>query len=792
MKQLFLLILLLKCVLAIGQTTLIRGQVTDKVTERPLAGASVEIVGISSAASISDSNGNYRLSNVPLGRQVLRVSFIGYETSLIPNIDISTGKDVIIQVALSESYNKLEEVLVKSKSTKYQVVNKMAAVSARQFSVEQVGRYSGGRSDVARLATNFAGVSAPDDSRNDIVIRGNSPSGLLWRIEGIPVPSPNHFSSLGTTGSPVSAINPNVLTNSDFITSAFPAEYGNALSGVFDLQFRKGNKQHNEYTVGVGAFTGLEAMAEGPLGKKGGSFVVSGRNAIAGLLGSAGGTTAPPNYNDLSLNVDFGKTKWGNFSVFAIAGNARIEFIGDKVKENDLFALKDEDAKVKSGFGVLGVKHQVNIGSNAYIKTVIGSSFSANTVDNFRYFNKQTAQEIKLPNITIDNKSNRNTVSSFLNVKFSKKANFRTGLLLELFSAKASLATRESQPDNNGDGYPDYNNILSNNGNFAILQPFAQAQLRLTEKLTLNTGLHAQYFSLNKKTVLEPRLSFSWSINSNSNISVGYGLHHQNIAEPLLFLNELINGVLLQTNRKLDLVRARHYVVGYEAGLGNNWRAKTELYFQKIDKAAVQASLSGYSSLTEGSAFIFSTDKTSLVNKGTGFNRGVEFTLEKYYSKGYHALLTTSVFDSKYKGSDGIERNTPFNNKFVLNLLGGKEFKIGKRKKNVFSADTKLTTAGGRFYTPIDLAASNAAGFEVKAIGQEFSKQYKNYFRLDIKFGMKFNSHSKKQFHQFYIDLQNVTNNQNIFIFNYNREAKKIVQVNQIGFFPDFGYRFQF
>ncbi len=145
----------------------------------------------------------------------------------------------------------------------------MAATNSnRQFSVEEINRYSGGRNDVARLTSNFAGVSAPDDCRNDIVIRGNSPTGVLWRIEGISNPSPNHFSILGTMGSPVSAVNSNVLKNSDFITSAFPADYGNANAGVFDQGFRNGNKARAEYTLQVGAFSGFEGMAEGKLGNK--------------------------------------------------------------------------------------------------------------------------------------------------------------------------------------------------------------------------------------------------------------------------------------------------------------------------------------------------------------------------------------------------------------------------------------------------------------------------------------------------------------------------------------------
>lgn len=792
MKKLFIALFLLFISFLNAQTGTIIGFVTDKVSEKPLQGVTITLSD-KSQSTISEADGSYRIVNVAVSRQTIEFSFVGYESSSVPNIDVTTGKDIVVNVGLSEVFNKLSEVVIQSKGArKEQAINKMAAVSARQFSVEEVGRYSGGRSDVARLATNFAGVSAPDDSRNDIVVRGNSPVGLLWRIEGIPVPSPNHFSSLGTTGSPVSALNPNVLKNSDFITSAFPSEYGNAIGGVFDLGFKKGNTKKTEYTVGIAAFPGMEALVEGPMGKKSGSFVVATRYSIAQFLGSAGGTGSPPNYGDLSFNVDFGKSKIGNFSVFGIGGFAKIDFLSKDVKDDDLFAFKDEDGYVKSGFGVGGLKHTINVSDNSYIKTVIGASSSYNTIDNFRYFDYNTPVENRLNNFVVDNKTNRITFSSFFNSKINSKISIRTGILFENYTLKAKLNTRERQEDNNGDGYPDFVSILSNDGKYSIFQPFAQGQFRLTEKLTLNAGLHGQQFSVNNQFVLEPRTSISWAVNENNTFNIGYGLHHQNVSEPLLFLNEEINGQLIQSNKKLDLVRSNHFVVGYDAKLGNNWRSKFEIYYQKIDKAAVQNASSGYSSLTEGAEFIFSTDKSSLVSKGTGFNRGIELTIEKFYSKGYHALITTSIFESKYKGSDNVERSSPFNNKYVLNILGGKEFKIGKAKKNVFSIDTKITTAGGRNYTPIDFEASKLAGFEVKQDGKEFSQQFKNYFRMDLKLGMKFNSSTKKRSHQFYIDLQNLTASKNTFRFQYNREKLRIDELNQIGFFPDFGYKFQF
>jgi hypothetical protein len=292
--------------------------------------------------------------------------------------------------------------------------------------------------------------------------------------------------------------------------------------------------------------------------------------------------------------------------------------------------------------------------------------------------------------------------------------------------------------------------------------------------------------------VAEPRTSLSYAINNRNSINIGYGLHHQNVAAPLLFLNENIGGNLVQSNKNLDLVRSNHFVIGYDTRFADTWRAKVEMYYQAIDKAAVEKTPTGYSSLTEGADFGFSVDKNALVSTGTGSNQGVEFTLEKFFSKGYNLLFTTSLFDSKLKGSDNIERNSPFNNGYVVNALAGKEFVIGKAKKNVFSINTKFTTAGGRYYTPVDLAASVAQGFEIRDDANAFSAQYDAYLRVDLKFAFKFNSSKKKSSHQFYVDFQNITANENVFSRDYNRLTQQVNQINQIGFQPDFGYRFNF
>ncbi|MEM1328237.1 MAG: carboxypeptidase-like regulatory domain-containing protein [Bacteroidota bacterium] len=776
----------------LAQTGVIKGTILDQQSEMPIIGATVQLMnGETNAGTTTDIDGYFRLTEVPLGRNVLQVTYVGYAPQTLPNIEVTSGKEVVLTINIEESISELNEVVVTA--NKDQPQNEMATISARQFSLEEVNRYSGGRGDVARLAANFAGVSSPDDSRNDIVVRGNSPLGVLWRIEGIPVPNPNHFATFGTTGAPVSALNANVMRNSDFMTSAFPAEYGNALAGVFDIGFRKGNKDKNEFMFQMGAFTGLEGMAEGPLGKKGGSYVVAGRYSLVGLFGglSSVGTAAVPDYRDVAFNVDLGDSKLGRFSIFGIGGSSDINFLADEISEDDLFSADDSDAYVTSQFGVVGLKHNLIIGDKTYVRTVLGASTSGNTYFEDRYLDRLASDE-KLRIVEFDNNERRYTLSSFINSKLSARQTLRAGVLVEYFNNDNFARSRENSEDFDGDGERDWFSIYDFDGGFTLAQPYAQTQYRINEKLTANAGLHAQYASLNEQFVLEPRASLSYDFLPNQKLTLAYGLHHQQAPLPILFLEEQVGDRLMRTNEDLEFTRSQHYVLGYDVKLGSDWRLKSEVYYQDIDNAPIDPFPSSFSILTEGADFGFSDTKTGLINGGTGFNRGVELTIEKFYSNGYYALLTGSLFESKYEGSDGIERNTPFSNGYVLNVLGGKEWDFGSQKQHAFVVNGRFTTSGGRWYTPIDLAASQEAGRQVLNLEETFGEQYENYLRLDVKFGVKINSTKRKLSHQFFMDLQNVTNNENIFALRYSRLTNDLNRVNQIGFFPDFLYRLQF
>ena len=701
---------------------------------------------------------------------------------------VTAGKDVILDIQLEESFTQLNEVVVTADPSSNQ--NELAAVSIRTFSPEEVNRYAGGRADVSRLAGNMAGVSTADDSRNDIVIRGNSPAGLLWQLEGINIPNPNHFSTLGTTGGPVSALNPNLLASSDFITSAFPAEYGNATSGVFDLRLRNGNRDRYEFMAQLGTFTGIELMAEGPVNDRGGSFVVGFRNSFVGLASSLGldiGTNATPDYRDLTFKLDFGESKLGRFSLFGIGGTSNIDFLGTETDDEDIFANPSRNSYADSQFGVLGLRHNIITGEETYLRTVIAASYQGNDFSEYDIdgFGADSLILTNVEDVTI-----RYSIKSYLNSKLSNRLSIRTGIQADINQLTTTVDDRVGSPDRDEDGIPDFDRLRDFDDKFNLLQAFAQTRFRITKELTLNAGVHVQYFDLSDAFGLEPRLGLEYQLSDPLQLTLGYGRHNQTPALPVFFFRNLSTGSP-NANQNLGFQSADHLVLGANWQIAPRWQLKTEAYYQWLFNVPVDNFPSSFSILNAGADFVF-PERGSLVNEGTGTNYGLEVTLERQFANNWYMLFTGSVFESNYKGSDGIERPTAFNNQYVTNVLLGREIPVGKDGRNRLTINTRLTTSGGRYYSPIDLEASIAANEDVRNEELAFSERYDSYFRWDLKVGIQLNSPNRRFSQSFFIDFQNLTNRENIFQRRFNPVTQQENVLLQSGFFPDRQYRVQF
>ncbi|MCP4439491.1 MAG: carboxypeptidase-like regulatory domain-containing protein, partial [Aureispira sp.] len=336
MKTISILVLLMSASLFViaqdddktNRTQTIRGKVIDKTTQQTLIGATVMIQDADPPiGATTDFDGNFVLEKVPVGRQVIIVQYLGYSTYMNDGIIVTTAKEPYLEIAMSESVETTEEIVVKASQTNgvgNRALNELATVSARSFSAEQTQRYAGSLDDPGRMAMAFPGVQSAQDDENDIIIRGNSAMGMSWRLQGLSIENTSHFTHPGSTGGGISALSVAVLGQSDFLTGAFPAEYGNAYSGVFDLRFRKGNMQNYDFMARLGVL-GIDASAEGPIKKGKSSFLFNYRYSTLGIMGAMGIYVVRENvlndFQDLSFNLSFSsKNNKHHAKIFGLGG----------------------------------------------------------------------------------------------------------------------------------------------------------------------------------------------------------------------------------------------------------------------------------------------------------------------------------------------------------------------------------------------------------------------------------------------------------------------------------------
>jgi hypothetical protein len=763
-------------------TQTIRGRVVDSQTDAPLTGAVVIIANSNPLLGArTDSEGNFKIEKVPAGRQNVEVSHIGYLPYSRENIFIASNRETDIIVKLEESVISLNEVLVTGNLKKAESINQNAPVSARTFSIEETERYSGSIGDPARMASNFAGISALADQRNDIVIRGNSPLGVLWRLDGIDIPNPNHFASFGASGGPISILNNNLLTNSDFFTGAFPAEYGNALSGVFDLKMRSGSTQKYEFIAQVG-MNGFELGAEGPIIKNNSSFLINYRYstlAIVDAMGFKVGIDAIPFFQDASFKFTSGKTKLGSFSLIGIGGYSYVHEFDSKKDSSELTGGKGEDFTFGSGMGSVGLIHKLLVNNKLNIENTISLSYTISHISEDKFtvlppdpspYYRQKSDETGIDFATI------------LKYKPGPKNIFQAGISFQMLKYQFIDSVRS------GIGFLVN---LDQKGNYNLLKSYVQWQHKFTDNLITYSGLHFQYFTFNNKYSVEPRLGLKWSFYSRHSINFGFGLHGQLI--PRMFYvveNENYPGTIDPLNKNLGFSKSMHLVFGYNYLISKNLRLKFEAYYQYLYNIPVKKGNPGYSMLNFGDSYFDQLPIIdSLENKGTGKNYGIELTLEKFLAKGYYALFTASLYESKYKGFDGIERNTAFNGNFIMNALAGKEFLIGKR--NYVSINMKITCAGSLRYIPFDVEQIAPRKYiRVFDWDRAYEERRNDYFRLNGRLSYKMIR--KKFIAELAIDLMNITNHKDIFTEHFNSSTGEMEYAYQFSFMPIGFLRFQF
>ncbi len=764
----------------------VRGRVLDEVSNQPIPGANVIIPGSDPLIGAStDPDGRFRIARVPVGRHNFQITFLGYLPKLLPGLSVDAGKEVVLEIMLAESVTELESVVVTAELDKARPINEMAMVSAKSFSVEETSRYAGSFNDPARMATSYAGVvGSQDDTENSIIVRGNSPRGLLWRLEGLEIPNPNHFASDGSSNGAISMLNSNVMTNSDFLTGAFPAEYGNAFSGVFDMKMRNGNNEKREYAIQAGLL-GLDASLEGPFKRKEGknlanaSYLINYRYSTITMLEALGLDIAGeggqvPAFQDLAFKFNIPTAKAGTFSLYGLGGvsDSNDDYTIDR--NDQTFSL---DEREEYRMGLAGLNHVINLGQSSFLET--GLSYSRYDYDYL--FENLFDDEVFVEDTEQYSNSNIR-LSSTLNTKFSARHSTKFGLIYTLnryeLDSRGFFENRE----------PSY--ASNEKGDFGMYQAFVSHQFRLSNELTLTGGFHYLRMDLAGQDNLEPRFGLRWQFKPGQALSFGFGMHSRK-EETSLYLTEVLNETNPenQSNKNLDLAKARHFVVGYDNRLGNNLNLKIEAYYQDLYDIPIAAIAgSDYSSLNQGDAF----QRFYLVNEGTGENYGIELTLEKFLSQGYFFLLTGTLYESNYRTLTGVKYNTRFNGRYNFNMVGGREIQLGTAsKKKTLNIGMEAVFGGGARVREIDLASSIAEGRTIFAADTPFARQLKDYMRLDFQVALKTNK--KGITHELKLDVQNLTGRSNLIGERFSASTGEIVESSFTGeVIPVLSYKITF
>jgi hypothetical protein len=776
------LFILLYClcpvVLAVAQPVqTVRGVVTDRDTKIPLIGVTVIVTGSDPLIGTSTNlDGEFTLTKVPAGRQTLQFSYVGYETLVLRELLIGSGRETVLDVGMKETIGSLDDVIVTPGLRKDIAMNTMAAASARLMSVEEASRYAGGFDDPARLASSFAGV-AGNLANNAIVVRGNSPSGLLWRMEGIEIPTPVHFANLlSFGGGGITALSSHLLADSDFYTGAFPAEFGNALSGVFDIRMRNGNNRRREQTVKAGIM-GLDASAEGPFNRPGAksdsksgsaTYLFNYRYSTFSLLGpllpdDADGIT----YQNLAFRLNLATGRTGSVSLWGIGAT---DWSGQSADQDPAAWVYDqdrEDLESPTRFGAMGLQVRQNLSNAAFLSTSLAVSGNGLKFTMDRY----TDGGILVPRERVRNAAGKAAVSSTLNYKFSPAHIHVSGVTAGRLFYNQEIRIAEMPGDQ-------LETLIDETGEAWQLQGFTQSSYTIG-RVNLLGGIHLHYFSLNGNLSAEPRAGLTIRTGSLSSLQLAYGRHTRIEHLPLYFAHP--------DNRGLGFTKADHLVAGFRQLLTNNLNLNVEVYYQHLtDVPVIQDSSFSVINL-EQDWFI----RDRLVNNGHGRNYGIDITLERYFSDGWYALLSGSVFESEYRGGDGIWRDTRNNRNTTLVLLGGREWGwVSAGKARSLGLNGRVNLMGGRKYSPVDVTATFMEREVVYDETRAFSSREPQVFYADLTIEYRINR--MRTAGVWSLQFINLTGYKEFYGYRYNLRDEKIDRHREAIILPNFSYRFEF
>lgn len=755
------LVLFISCCLnfATAQITqTIRGSITDATTNKPLVGASVQMIDTQNKVSssnetlpktVSDTEGVFRLEKIPVGRYTLQVSFVGFETVSVSELLLESGKEMVLDIPLNSLAINVNEVTVTG-----QRIREVSPVNGIRN--ERLSRFPATFNDPARLLTYLPGAATDNDQGNNISVRGSTPNMNQWYLEGAEIVNPNHLSNAGTAsdratvnGGGVLIPGFNVMESTQVYKGSMSADMGGALTSVMDIRLRKGNNEHHETQVSLGLI-GLEAGTEGMFSKKSkASYLIHYRYSTIGLLAKLGVPLGDEEqqYQDLTVNLNFPTKKIGTFNLFGMYGASDNIFTHLPVKTDWKVDKDSQDINFTNKMGVVGLRHEVTVGQRGRLSTVVAYSALEN---------QRTAVGFGLNNVVVRMADVKNVQSkTFIKSTFNYLLNATNSLKIGVTARQDEFNYTEIQKISSSSAtYP------GNNSSWWI-QPSAEWQGKFGKNWTTQAGLRVvqwNFLTNTKKnqTNLEPVANMNYRLENNSTLTLGYSLQSQ-MASPQLILPIYLKLGGSSEFGYENITKSNNFNLSYNFKLLKNLSANVEAYYQDIFNA---------SNLTLN--FLELGTTSSFITKGR--NAGIEIDLQQQLTKGFYWRANASFYDSKYKNGTTL-LDTRFNGHYITNGLIGKEWTLGSLKNRFLGVNAHVILRGGYLdaYT---------------------GKQLKDYFRTDLNVYWK-KSHTRYS-STVQLDLQNVTNqlNEGWRYFDYHKGS---VQTKyQLGLIPNLAYKVEF
>jgi hypothetical protein len=770
----------------LAQAQQIRGIVKDKQTQSPLIGATVQVLHTEPIiGAATNENGEFFLAKAKLGRVQLQVQYIGYQPLVTEGLILTSVKDVFLELEMSADAAVLNDVVIHASHHAFEPINALSVVSTRSFSVEETERMPAGANDPGRVALSYPGVQrGEDDSENQIIVRGNSPSGIMWRLEGIDIPNPNHFALIGSSGGGVTVFSAQLMSKSDFSTGGFAAEYGNAIAGFYDIKLRQGNREARENRFRLGVL-GIDAATEGPIKKGRSSYLVNYRYSTLGLLSKMGfylvGERVTNDFQDLSFNLAFNsKNNKSIVTVFGIGGLSEEHYLPVEIAENRKIGVANhwEDRVKPANVGAMGVTWTRLLDDKSYLKTVVAlmGSRIARQYDTLSLKDVRFRYETQLYN------DKRVAASVTYNRKINDKMLLKTGLIANqiFFDFLKNSKPRKSITDIN---QLQLKTNVQGEGSTQQVQHYTQFQFSPSSKINLNIGYHILKLFVNQDIAIEPRLSAEYKISETQRLSAAFGLHSKTLPLMSYYLRDSL-GTLL--NKDLKLLRSQHFVVAYHLYSRQNMRLSVEAYAQKLSKIPIRSDVkSSYWMLNFSGEY----PEFKVVSEGRGTNLGVDVALEKRFSNSYFFLVNGSAMKGIFQAANGKSFDTRFNTRFSSSYTFGKEFYL--RKSRIIQIGGRFLYNGGFRYTPFDPVLSKAQGRYVENIDAINTGQVSAYQRLDMRFAYRFNA--RRWAGNISLDIQNVLDKKNATNVAYNAlRQETVIEYRGSGLIPLLSLGFDF